>query len=79
MYMSVFNFLCTEFGTFWPKCDPPKLNKILTKNLNPARAAHFFSKWSVALDRHISFKNALDRHIFFTVALDRHISFHGCT
>ena len=37
--MSVFKLLCTEIGTFWPKCVPPKMN---TKILGFTRAAHFY-------------------------------------
>ena len=75
-HMSVFNFLCTEIGTFWPNRDPPKLKP---------------NFWKL-FEHHISFQSQLctcSPHFFLRlhllttflikVALAHHISFYGCT
>ena len=74
--MSVFNFLCTEIGHFWPNRDPPKMNP----------------KFQNLSEHHISFQSELctcSPHFFLRLhllttfllrfALAHHISFHGCT
>ena len=71
--MSVFNFLCTEIGHFWPNRDPPKMNP----------------KFQNLSEHHISFQSELctcSPHFFlrlhllttflFKVALAHHISFY---
>ena len=76
VYMSVFYFLCTEIGTFWPNRDPPKLKP---------------NFWKL-FEHHISFQSQLctcSPHFFLRlhllttflikVALAHHISFYGCT
>ena len=68
--------MCTEFGTFWPKCVPPKMN---TKILGFARAAHFYWKWSLHLITTFLFNLHLITTFLFPIALDHHISIYVCT
>ena len=68
--MSVFNFLCTEIGTFWPKCDPPKLK--LVHHIS-------FQSELCTCSPHFFLRLHLLTTFLLRFALAHHISFNGCT
>ena len=85
-HMSVFNFLCTDIGTFWLIATPPNWSQ----NFETCPCTTFLLKVNFALAHHISFSGCTCSPHFFsglhllttillTVALAHHISFYRCT